>query len=249
MKEALADIVKYAGGFVVTLVIETDNGETKIEAKHDKDYILVRGKLKTALKDLPGRNGFGNLETLKLILDDPLNKADSAKVEVITRQKDSTTFVEEIRVGAGKNLDRYRLMSSDLVKVGKPYKAKDQQHEIDMPLTKDLVAMVSYFAQKYSQYEPFFRPKIVNGDFRLYITEENAASSGGFVTLAENVKGDITRPQLYSCSELISVLKLASENNGNFKMNFKGAILLEFSSDYVDWEFVLPGQIIAQQGV
>lgn len=247
MKEALADMIKYTHGLGISinqLIIENVNGETKLEAVQDKGYVLVRATFKTAIPELVGRNGFADLETLKAILSNGTVLNASTKVDIELRTKDGRQFVEKMTfTDADGQVDRYGLMNSDLIKSKNPYKGSVHEVVIN-PIDPSKLAELQYLSATYGKFDSFFRPKVVNEEFRIYVTDEGSASSGGHRTLAKGIKEDITKTQVYSANEMLSVMKVAAGNNGLMMMNFKGAIIFEFESEHLTWQFALPGQHI-----
>lgn len=245
LRKLLLDIVKHTGGlgFIdVVKISTTEDGFTKIEAMDEEKSVIVSGTLKETEERFVGTFGMSKLSILKGFADFANYKADDATIDIKTRDRNGSLASEEIvfKDSQGQTA-RYRLMNGDLV----PAQAKFVGAEWGVTVTpsKSKIHEFSQLATVLSTFETYFFPKVVDGELRFYIGEENSANHGAFVVFDKENNGKLTEQLYWPINQVLSLLKLSEGTQTLLSISDAGALQLEFESDFALWKYILPARM------
>lgn len=249
MRETLQDIVRHTGdlGFIETVKITGETNETLVEAMDNDRTVIVKGKLLQVNTDLQGEFGMSNLALLKGLVTNALFKADDATMTVKRRDRNGKQTPEEIVFTGlkGKTSGTYRLMASDLV----PDQAKflGAQWDVEVDPSQSKLKELQALAGLYSSFENYFMVKTVKTDegkneLRFYIGDEGSSMHRAFLTIAEDVEGNLGGDLHWPIDRVLNILKLGADENLKLQFSSRGALQITMTSSVAEYKFILPAR-------
>lgn len=249
MRDTIQDIVRHTGGlgFIETVKITGSDEDTKIEAMDNERTVIIKGQLLTSEPLLVGEFGMSHLPLLQGLAVNALFKADDATVEVKRRERNGKLVPEEIIFTGlgGKTSGTYRLMSSELVPDQAKFLGTSWDVEVDPSASK--LKELQALAGLYSQFENHFMVKTVknaegNNELRFYIGDEGSSMHRAFLTIGDNVEGDLTGDLHWPIDKVLAILKLGADENIKLQFSNRGALQISMASSVADYKFILPAK-------
>jgi hypothetical protein len=249
MRETIQDIVKHTGGlgFIETVKITGTDSETLVEAMDNERTVIVKGKLLTVEPDLKGEFGMSHLSLLQGLVNNALFKADDATIEVKRRERKGVMTPEEISFTGlkGKTAGTYRLMAADLI----PDQAKflGAQWDVEVDPSASKLKELQALAGLYSQFENFFMVKTVKTDegkneLRFYIGDEGSSMHRAFLTIGDDVEGNLGGDLHWPIDKVLRILKLGADENLKLQFSSRGALQITMTSGSAEYKFILPAR-------
>lgn len=249
MRETLQDIVKHTGGlgFIDTVKITGDDEATLVEAMDNERTVIVKGKLLAQDPALKGEFGMSQLSLLQGLVTNTLFKADDAKLEVKRRDRNGVSTPEEIVFTGlgGKTSGTYRLMAKDLIPEQAKFLGTTWDVEVDPSASK--LKELQALAGLYSTFENFFMVKTVKNDegkneLRFYIGDEGSSMHRAFLTIGDDVEGNLGGDLHWGIAPVLAILKLGADENLKLQFSSRGALQITMTSATAEYRFILPAR-------
>lgn len=231
-KDIVQDIIKFVGsGFSEYIKISANQNETVIGTTEAAGNLFIRGTTHTPVKEFYGEFGLGNLGFLKGLLNLPNYKEDTAKLEVITREKNGEEFIDGFKfTDVNKNTDRYRVMTKEAADaVIKPVaKFKGATWEIEFSPTKAKVNELQSVAGLYNGVESNFTLYTENNSLVMTMGDEK----GSFYckrVLVDNVSSELKPQHNWILSHMMAILQLGMSGDCTVRISKLG--IIEISID------------------
>ena len=249
MRDTLHDIVKHTGGlgFIETVKITGTETATVVEAMDNERTVIIKGKLLKPEADLVGEFGMSHLSLLQGLVTNALFKADDSTIEVKRRERNGKLTPEEINFTGlgGKTAGTFRLMASDLI----PEQAKflGANWDVEVKPTASKLKELQAFAGLYSQFENHFMVKTVLNDagkneLRFYVGDEGSSMHRAFLTIGDDVTGNLGGDLHWAITPVLNILKLGAEENLTLKFSSRGALQISMASAHAEYDFILPAR-------
>lgn len=240
IKDYAQDLVKniISTGFFDKIRITASTKDILVEAIEKEKEVVLKGKFLNPISDIKGEFGLSNLSLLGHIIGDPEFNSDDSKLEVVYDNNVPTEFLYENK---SKSYINYRFMSPKLL----PDQPKFAEPVWDVVIkpTKTNIQQFNWAASGLSAYEQYFVPKIVNGEMRFYIGEENGASQRGGVVFASGLKEKFDSQHKWKISHIQSVLKLADSADCEIAFSLKGAIQIKVSTGVGEHRYIFLAKV------
>jgi hypothetical protein len=248
MRETIQDIVKHTGGlgFIDTVKIMGTDDETLVEAMDNERTVILKAKLLQPEPELKGEFGMSHLSLLQGLVSNPLFKAQDATITVKRRDRNGEATPEEIAfVGlGGKTSGTYRLMARELIPDQAKFLGTSWDVEVDPSASK--LKELQALAGLYSQFENYFMVKTVEvegkNELRFYIGDEGSSMHRAFLTIGDDVQGDLTGELYWGIAPVLAILKLGAEENLKIQFSGRGALQITMTSPAAEYKFILPAR-------
>lgn len=245
MRQIISDIVKHTGGlgFIEIVKVTGTKDETKVEAMDNDKTVIIKGALHSPVSEFEGEFGLTNLSLVKGLVDHPNFKADGATIEVIREinpSDDTEVPTEMIFTDNQSQTASYRFMSSQLV----PSQAKflGTAWDVSVSPSKSKIAEFASFASLYSSFENLFMVETRKGELRFNIGDQNGASHKTSIVMAKDVTGTMASGLYWPIAQVLSILKLSSEEEVTLNFSSKGALQISINSDTGRYDYILPAK-------
>ena len=239
-KDFMQDICKYVvgTGFFEKIRVLADNKSTLVESFKDKS-IVFKGKT-NEVNGLTGEFGLSNLDLLKHICGDPEFGAKESQMtpEYVTR--DGETDPGEFGyTNKSKTFITYRVMSKKLI----PNQPKfiEPKWDVVVKPTKSSVSQFSWAAAGLASYEQYFIPKVVNGELKFFIGEDDAATQRGGVVFATDRTETFASPYKWKIQHLMGVLKVIDGCDCEMAFSAKG-IMVTLNTGVGSYRYIFPAK-------
>ena len=248
MRDTIQDIVRHTGGlgFIETVKITGSEEETIVEAMDDDRTVVIKGKLLASEPLLKGEFGMSHLSLLQGLVTNALFKADDSTVEVKRRERNGQQVPEEIVFTGlgGKTSGTYRLMAAELVS---PAKFLGASWDVAVDPSASKLKELQALAGLYSQFENHFMVKTVKNDegkneLRFYIGDEGSSMHRAFLTIGDDVDGDLTGDLHWPIDKVLAILKLGADENIKLQFSNRGALQILMTSNIAEYSFSLPAK-------
>lgn len=120
------------------------------------------------------------------------------------------------------------------------YKGKNTW-EIEAAPSKSVINEFSSIATLYTAFDPYFHPKIIDGNLHFLIGDEGSSMHRCSVLIQENVKGSETPDNFWLIAEALPIIKMGVEENLNIKIN-PNVLLIEMETDIATYRYYLPAR-------
>lgn len=249
MRDIIQDIVRHTGGlgFIEIVKITGNEESTIVEAMDEERSVVINGKLHQPEPMLNGEFGMSHLSLLQGLVTNALFKADDATVSVTTRERNGKKVPEEfVFTGlGGKTGGTYRLMASELVPNQAKFVGTSWDVEVDPSASK--LKELQALAGLYSQFENHFMVKTVKNDdgqneLRFYIGDEGSSMHKAFLTIGEDVEGELGGDLHWPIDKVLAILKLGADENLKLRFSSRGALQIAMSSSSAEYLFSLPAK-------
>ena len=249
MRETIQDIVKHTGGlgFIDTVKITGTDEETLVEAMDNERTVIVKGKLLTPETNLQGEFGMSNLGLIQGLVGSALFKGDGVSVDVKRRERNGKQVPEEITFvnATTKSSASYRLMATDLIPEQAKFLGTQWDVEVDPSASKlkELQALAGLF----SSFENYFTVKTVKNEegkneLRFYIGEEGSSMHRSYLTINDDVAGQLGGDLHWPIQNVLAILKLGAEENLKLQFSSRGALQITMTSATAEYKFILPAR-------
>ncbi len=249
MRETFQDIVRHTGGlgFIDTVKITGTDDKTIIEAMDNDRTVIVKGELTTVEPALKGEFGLSQLGLLQGLVTSALYKGDGVTVDIKRRDRGGVDTPEEI-VFNNKNTKSnaaYRLMSKDLIPDQAKFLGTNWDVEVDPTASK--LKELQALAGLYSTFENFFMVKTVKNEegkneLRFYIGDEGSSMHRAYLTIADDVSGDLGGDLHWGIDPVLKILKLGADENLKLQFSSRGALQITMASGVAEYKFILPAR-------
>lgn len=243
MKDNIQDLVKYvtSTGFFEKIKISADQDQVSIEAMEKEREVVFKGSFTKPIEGLSGEFGLSNLSLLGHISSDQEFNAKESTISVVYEEREGQTNPSELTyVNKSKSSINYRFMPIKLV----PQQPKfiEPTWDIVIKPSKANVQQFAWAANGLSAYEQYFIPRIVDGDLRFFIGEEDAASQRGSVTFATGLTTKFDNTSKWRIEHIQPVLKLADSADCEMAFSSKGVIQITISTGVGVYKFIFPAK-------
>jgi hypothetical protein len=238
-KDFMQDICKYVvgTGFFEKIRVQANAKDTIIESFKEK-AIVLKGK-SSAVTGLEGEFGLSNVDLLKHICGDPEYNAKESKMDVTYATRDGDKDPSEFGyTNKSKTFITYRLMNKKLI----PNQPKfiEPKWDVIVKPSKASVSQFGWAAAGLSGYEQYFVPKVVAGELKFFIGEENAASQRGGIVFAEGLKDDFDCQLRWRIADVMTVLKLGDSADCEMSITAKGGIKITLTTGIGTYSYMFP---------
>lgn len=242
----LLDILKHTHGlgFIETVKLKGENGETHLEALSQENSVIFFGKLSNSIPELDGHTvGLGRMGILNGYVNFGAFKDNQGSTAINTQSKGTTSIPAEITFTTPEGHNSfYRFMSEAVVNnaVNVP-PFKGATWDFDLVPTKKNLKDLQYFSQILGTYEGTFNVTIDNGNMILGVGTQG--NDRAVIPFATNINASMPDTFRWPLLEVINVLKL-SDTSKSCKMKFssKGLLCVEITSGLGEYNYYLPAR-------
>ena len=107
-------------------------------------------------------------------------------------------------------------------------------------LFRSSVSQFSWAAAGLASYEQYFIPKVVNGELKFFIGEENAAAQRGGIVFASGLKDDFDSKLRWKIADVMTVLKLGDSSDCEMSITAKGGIKVTLTTGIGVYNYMFP---------
>lgn len=243
MKDNIQDLVKYvtSTGFFDKIRISADDKQVTIEAMEKEKDVVFKGSFLKPIDGLAGEFGLSNLSLLGHISSDQEFSAPESTIKVVYEEREGVSNPAELTyVNKSKSSINYRFMPIKLV----PQQPKFMEPTWDIVVkpSKANVQQFAWAANGLGAYEQYFIPRVVNGELKFFIGEEDAASQRGSVTFATGLTTKFDNTSKWRIEHVQPVLKFADSSDCEMAFSSKGVIQITVSTGVGVYKFIFPAK-------
>ncbi len=241
--DSLKDIVKHTSslGFIDMVKIIGTANDAKIEAIDADKTVVVFGSMYQPVMGIDTTIGLSRIAILKGFMDFPPYSSDSAKVEVVSELRGSTSLPSGIKFDSGaKNVSIYRFMSETMVNEQiKVPPFKGATWNITINPEKKKISDLNYFQGVLGSVEKRFVVSVDKGTLNFDVgTGPNDKTT---VPFADNVTGTMKHQWSWPLNQVLSILKLnETASTTTMKFSDMGALMIEVDSGIGKYQYILP---------
>ena len=244
LKDCIKDLTAYvtSAGFFDKIKVSANSKDVTIEAMDKEKEVILKGKFNQSIPDLEGEFGLSNLSLLQTISNDPEFGFNETSATITYENKVSGKEPTELAyVNKSKSHINYRFMSKNFV----PDQPKFIEPKWDVVITpsKNNIQQFSWAANGLAAYEQYFIPKIVNGDLKFFIGEDDAATQRGGVVFASDLKETFESPHKWKIQQVLSGLKLGDNCDCEMAFSVKGAIQITLNTGVGTYKYIFPSKV------
>lgn len=244
LKDYFKDLSTYVTptGFFDKIKISASSKEVLIEAMEKEKEVILKGKFNSAPAELEGEFGLSNLSLLGTICSDPEFNSKESVMEIITETKNAERVPTELSyTNKSKSHINYRFMSKQLV----PDQPKYIEPKWDVVInpTKASIQQFAWAANGLASYEQYFIPKIVDGDLKFFIGEEDASTQRGGLVFATERTEKFESQHKWKIQQVLGILKVADTCDCEMAFSTKGAIQITLNTGVGSYRYILPAKV------
>jgi hypothetical protein len=243
-KDAIQDLVKnvLSTGFFDKIKITAGKKETLIEALEKDKQVILKARTLLPVEGWQGEFGLANLSLLSAIAGDPEFSHKDSTLELITQNRGGEDVPAELHyTNRSKTFIGYRFVAKEMVPDQPKY--NEPSWDVIVKPTKSVIQQFNWAANSLSTYENYFIPKTVDGDLRIFIGEEGAASQRGGLVFAAGVQGKFESNHKWTIPLMSQVLKLVSESDADMRLSVKGAIQVSLNTGIAEYRYIFPAKL------
>lgn len=243
-KDAIQDIVRnvLSTGFFDKIKITAGKKETLIEALEKDKQVILKARTLLPVEEWQGEFGLANLSLLSSMVGDSEFSHKDSTLELVTQSRGGEDVPTELHYkNRSRSFISYRFVAKEMVPDQPKY--NEPPWDVTVKPTKSVIQQFAWAAGSLSAYEQYFIPKTVDGELRMFIGEDGAASQRGGVQFAADVKGDFESNHKWTISLVSQVLKLVSESDADFRLSVKGAIQVTLNSGIAEYRYIFPAKM------
>lgn len=243
-KDAIQDMVRnvLSTGFFDKIKVTAGKKETLIEALEKDKQVILKARTLLPVEGWQGEFGLANLSLLSAIAGDPEFSHKDSSLELVTQQRGGEDVPSELHYqNRSKSFISYRFVAKDMVPDQPKY--NEPTWDVTVKPTKSVIQQFNWAAGSLSTYEQYFIPKTVDGELRMFIGEEGAASQRGGVVFATDVKGEFESNHKWTVPLMSQVLKLMGESDADFRLSVKGAIQVTLNTGIAEYRYIFPAKL------
>jgi hypothetical protein len=244
LKDYLKDITTYVTptSFFDKIKVSATAKEITIEAMEKEKEVILKGKFSKPLSDLEGEFGLSNLSLLQTITGDPEFNFNETTVTVVYETKNAEKIPTELAYqNRSKSHINYRFMSKSLV----PDQPKfiEPKWDVTVSPSKSNVQQLAWAANGLAAYEQYFIPKIVDGDLKFFIGEDDASTQRGGVVFASNLTEKFESQHKWKIQQVLAVLKAGDTADCEMAFSSKGAIQITLNTGIGNYRYIFPAKV------
>ena len=243
MKDILADIVSHTNklGFLNIVKVTGTNDKTLIDSMADDRSVIMYAETAEVHPEMTGVFGMPQLEKLRYLLDGKEYQED-AVIEVVTAERNGETVPVglhfENKDGDFKN--DYRFMNQDIINEKlKTVKFRGAKWDVVVQPTVAAIQRFQFQAGANTEHTTFLAK--TDGD-KLKFTFGDAATHGGEFVFATGVSGKLTKGWTWPVTPVLSILRIADNNNTTISFSNDGAMQIELDSGLAVYKYIIPAQ-------
>lgn len=243
MKDILADIVSHTNklGFLNIVKVTGTEDKTLIDSMAEDRSVIMYAETTKAHPEMGGVFGMPQLEKLRYLLDCKEYQED-AVIEVSSAERNGETVPVglhfENKDGDFKN--DYRFMSQDIINEKlKTVKFRGVKWDVVVSPTVSAIQRFQFQAGANTEHTTFLAK--TDGD-KLKFTFGDAATHGGEFVFATGVSGKLNKAWTWPVVPVLSILKIADNNNTTISFSNDGAMQIELDSGLAVYKYIIPAQ-------
>lgn len=243
MKDILADIVSHTNklGFLNLVKVTGAKDKTLIDSMADDRSVIMYAETTKPHPEMVGVFGMPQLEKLRYLLECKEYQKD-AVIEVTTAERNGDTVPVglhfENKEGDFKN--DYRFMNQDIINEKlKTVKFRGVKWDVVVQPTLSSIQRFQFQAGANTEHTTFLAK--TDGD-KLKFTFGDIATHGGEFVFATGVTGKLTKGWTWPVNSVLSILKIADNNNTNISFSNEGAMQIELDSGLAVYKYIIPAQ-------
>lgn len=229
-------------GFFDKIKVVATEKEITTEAVHKDKEVILKSRYNTPIKDFTGEFGLANLGLLQTITNDPEFSLPETSASIKYETKNSEKVPTELGYqNRSKSYINYRFMNKGLI----PDQPRFIEPTWDVVIkpTKSNIQQFSWAATGLSSYEQYFIPKVVDGDLKFFIGEDDAATQRGGVVFASDLTQDFPSTHKWNVEQMLTVLKLSNSADCEMAFSLKGAIQVTLNSGLAVYKYIFPAKV------
>ena len=243
MKDILTDIVSHTNklGFLNIVKITGTDDKTLIDSMADDRSVIMYAETTEPQPEMAGVFGMPQLEKLRYLLDGK-EYQDNAVIEVVVAERNG----EKIPVGLhfenkdGDFKNDYRFMNQEIINEKlKTVKFRGVKWDVVVQPTVSAIQRFQFQAGANTEHTTFLAK--TDGD-KLKFTFGDASTHGGEFIFATGVSGKITKGWTWPVVPVLSILKIADNNNTTISFSNEGAMQIELDSGLAVYKYIIPAQ-------
>jgi hypothetical protein len=244
LKDYIKDLTTYItpAGFFDKIKVSASSKDVTVEAMDKEKEVILKGKFNQSVPDLEGEFGLSNLSLLQTIASDPEFNFNESLVTITYENKAAGKEPTEMAyVNKSKSHINYRFMSKSLV----PDQPKFIEPKWDVVITpsKNNIQQFAWAANGLSAYEQYFIPKIVDGNLKFFIGEDDAATQRGGVVFASDLKETFDGTHKWKIQQVLGGLKLGDNCDCEMAFSTKGAIQITLNTGVGTYKYIFPSKV------
>jgi hypothetical protein len=243
MKDILSDIVSHTNklGFLNIVKVTGTKDKTLIDSMADDRSVIMYAETTNPHPEMEGIFGMPQLEKLRYLLDCKEYQED-AEIEVTVAERNG----EKVPVGLhfenkdGDFKNDYRFMNQEIINEKlKTVKFRGAKWDVVVTPTVAAIQRFQFQAGANTEHTTFLAK--TDGD-KLKFTFGDAASHGGEFVFATGVSGKLTKGWTWPVNSVLSILKIADNNNTTISFSNEGAMQIELDSGLAIYKYIIPAQ-------
>ncbi len=247
MKDILLDIVKHTNGlgFIEAVKVEGTKEETNIAAMDTDRTVMLYGKLNNPVSELIGTFGAANLNFLNWLLNWDYLNDEGSKIDIVRAVRNGSEQPEEIvftSLRSNGSPWHYRFMNSSLVEEQlKTVKFKGAKWDVTFSPNQLNIHLFNNAAQGMMQFEPYFNLTTKNNQLLMGFGSGSSSHRGQLV-FADNINGTLNNSYHWPIAQVLSILKLANNENCTINIADVGALQITVDSGLGSYSYILPAK-------
>jgi hypothetical protein len=243
-KDAIQDIVRnvLSTGFFDKIKITSGKKDTQIEALEKDKQVILKARMLQPVEGWQGEFGLANLSLLSAMASDSEFTHKDSTLELVTQMRGGEDVPVELHYkNRSKSFISYRFVAKEMVPDQPKY--NEPPWDVTIKPTKSVIQQFAWAAGSLSSYEQYFIPKTVDGELRMFIGEDGAASQRGGVVFAADVQGEFESNHKWPIPLVSQVLKLVSESDADFRLSVKGALQITLNTGIAEYRYIFPAKM------
>lgn len=243
MKDILSDIVSHTNklGFLNIVKITGNKDKTQIDSMADDRSVIMYAETTEPQSAMTGVFGMPQLEKLRYLLDGKEYQED-AVIEVVVAERNG----EKVPVGLhfenkdGDFKNDYRFMNQEIINEKlKTVKFRGAKWDVVVQPTVSSIQRFQFQAGANTEHTTFLAK--TDGD-KLKFTFGDAATHGGEFIFATGVTGKLNKSWTWPVLPVLSILRIADNNNTTISFSNDGAMQIELDSGLATYKYIIPAQ-------
>jgi len=244
LKDYIKDLTTYVTptGFFDKIKITATNKEILVESMEKEKEVILKGKFIKPLEELEGEFGLSNLSLLQTITSDTEFNNNDTTIKVTYETRAAEKIPTELAYqNKSKSHINYRFMSKQLL----PDQPKFLEPKWDVIVTpsKANVQQFTWAANGLSAYEQYFIPRIVDGELKFFIGEDDAATQRGGIVFASDRTETFASDHKWKIDQIITVLKASNNCDCEMAFSSKGAIQITLNTGVGTYRYIFPAKV------
>jgi hypothetical protein len=244
LKNCFKDLTTYVipTGFYDKILISATATAVEVSAVDKDKEAILKGSFSLPAPELIGEFGLSNLGLLGTICSDPEFAFNESAMTVLYETRNAEREPAEISYeNRSKSHINYRFMSKNLIPDQPRY--LEPKWDVVIRPTKHNIQQFAWAANGLAAYEQYFIPRIVDGDLRFFIGEDDAKTQRGGVVFASDRKETFDSPHRWKIQIVQSILKVADTCECEMAFSVKGAIQITLNTGVGNYRYILPAKV------